>query len=916
MADSPAHPAPHRKWFWLSALLITALWAVAYMRAFDAPFIFDDVHAITNNRYIRHLWPPWETVYAPNGVTLAGRPVVAYSVAINYQISGLDPWSYHLLNRLLHLGCVLLLLWILWHTVTREPALRDRLGAHGPAFALAAAAIWCVHPLNCESVVYVIQRTELFVAFFFLATLAASMKAFDAAGETASDARASQRYTWWAVAAGALAFLGVMSKEIMVASALTVWIYDRTFVSGSWLGALKRHKRVYLAFIPAYIILGVILYIGPRGATAGFNVGMKPLHYLFTQAWWITWYLRLSFLPTHLSLIYPFDLIDSLRVALPYGSLILALVGLSVWMLVRRHWAGILGAVFFMVLAPSSSFIPVATEVAAERRMYIPLMAVVIATLGIVYAAVRWVIARFTSETASRAVPAPILAVLLLSVPAVALLSVLTINRAELHRNEVAAWEDAVEKYPSSAEGYNNLGYAYVKAKPPEAEKALAAYTKAAELRPLYATPCDNIGNYYQRKGEHEKAIEWYDEAIRRNKTYAEAHFHRGDSLTILGRFEDAAASYKEAVFQDALNGQYRNAYAISLHRLGKEPEAVDQLMRTIKHSPEMPEPYANIARIAARRGDFDAAERFYRSAMARREGYGEALIGLAQVLTAKSPNAVPDEVLGLWVAAIKASPEDAEAREGLALEYARRGKFAEAAAQFLELAKLRPTDASACGNAGLAFTKAGKPEEAVEAFRRAVAREPKSATRRVALGRALVAAGRVDEAIDGMKQAVELEPANGDARLQLGVALSVAKKNEEAVSHLREAVKLSAARNSQPNWDARFLSEAAARLAWALAVRPKVTEAEIKEAVELAEEVAGLYGSHGPLGLFGDTDTSPAAAWDVLGVALARAGLFDKAIEAAEKAIRRAGSQVPPEFEERLKGYREKRAWVVRTEE
>ena len=920
MNDAAAQPGTCSRWFWLATLAIAALWAVTYLRAFDAPFVFDDIHAIPENSNIRSLWPPSRVIQAPGGATLAGRPMVSYSVALNYQISGLEPWSYHLVNRALHLANALLLLWIVWHAVTTYAPLRERLGrfrGHGPWLAFTIAALWTVHTLTSETVVYVIQRTELIVTFFFLATLAAAMKGFDAAalmggfdvsGATDKPNAACQRHPgslcWFAFAA-ALSCLGMLSKEVMIAAPLVIWVFDRTLVSGSWLGALKRHKWLYVGLGASYALLAVILYYSPRGDTAGFNVGMKPLHYLYTQAWWITWYLRLSVLPTRLSLIYPFDLIDSFVKALPYGLFVVALLGVSVWLLIRRHWAGILGAVFFMVLAPSSSFVPIATEVAAERRMYIPLMTVVIAIVALVYAAARTLFPLPGREGGKRAF-LPVAIVLALAAPAVLLLMIATVRRAELHRHEVALWEDAVAKYPTSAHGYNNLGYALVKAG--KQDEAIAAYKRATELMPRYATPYNNIGNGYKRKGEYAVALRWYDRAIERDKRYADAYHNRGEALAALDRRSEAIASFEKAVELDARNGKYRNSYAIALHRAGNEPAAVEELKRTIHDLPELPEPYANLARIFARRGDLREAERLYRDALKRRPAYGEAMLGLAQVLTAQSPDAVSGEVRELWKGAVKELPGDAEAREGFALDLARQGKFEEAAEQFTALSKLRPGDAAAPGVAGLALVKAGKLSEAIEPLRAAAELDAKSASRRITLGKALAGAGRFDEAIAELKLASELEPANGDARLQWGATLSMAKRNEEALPVLREAVKLMPA-----SVDARL------RLAWALAVRVKVSESEVKEAVALAERAAGVVRADGARVSMAEAalpggGAPPALAWDILGAAYARAGRFEEAMAATERAIVIWGSAPEREAAEmRLGGYREKRPWVAR---
>src|SRR5262249_20383771 len=71
-------------------------------------------------------------------------------------------------------------------------------------------------------------------------------------------------------------------------------------------------------------------------------------------------------------------ILDPLDV-IPGAIVVLSLLGLTVWGWIHKPWVGFLGAWFFFILAPTSSFIPIVTEVGAERRMYLPLVAVLIA---------------------------------------------------------------------------------------------------------------------------------------------------------------------------------------------------------------------------------------------------------------------------------------------------------------------------------------------------------------------------------------------------------------------------------------------------------------------------------------------------------------------------------------------------------
>ena len=134
---------------------VVGLVVLAYAGSFGVPFIFDDFSIINNNRFMRSLWPPMAAMEAPWRSTAAGRPLVAYSFAINYAISGLEVWSYHVFNLLVHLVNVLLVYGIARRVQGQAVFAERTAGQFGHrVWALLLACLWAVHPLNSETVVY------------------------------------------------------------------------------------------------------------------------------------------------------------------------------------------------------------------------------------------------------------------------------------------------------------------------------------------------------------------------------------------------------------------------------------------------------------------------------------------------------------------------------------------------------------------------------------------------------------------------------------------------------------------------------------------------------------------------------------------------------------------------------------------
>ena len=117
-APSPKEKRDASSWpWWAGLLVIAAAGALAYSNSFEGPFIFDD-REIATNTSIRRLWPPWEAIFSPSNVS---RPIVGLSLAINYAVSGLDVWSYHALNLLIHILAALALFGVVRRTLLTGP---------------------------------------------------------------------------------------------------------------------------------------------------------------------------------------------------------------------------------------------------------------------------------------------------------------------------------------------------------------------------------------------------------------------------------------------------------------------------------------------------------------------------------------------------------------------------------------------------------------------------------------------------------------------------------------------------------------------------------------------------------------------------------------------------------------------------
>jgi tetratricopeptide (TPR) repeat protein len=617
---------------WCGAGLVAATLA-AYGRGLGGSFLYDDVDSVLANPTIRHLA---SALRPPPGLTVSGRPVLNLSFALNYAVSGTAVWSYHVLNLAIHAGAALLLFGIARRTAALRPEASAPPG-RALAVAFAVALLWAVHPLQTESVAYVVQRAESLMGFFYLLALYAFIRS------TAAGARGR---AWAALAVGAC-FLGMGTKEAMATAPLVILLYDRAFVSGSFRAAWQRRRALYVSLGASWIPLAFLVAgTGGRGGTAGFASGVPWWAYLLTQFKAVALYLKLSVWPHPLVGDYGRILEGRALVVAACAALVAALLVATARLLARNSPFGFIGAWFFVILAPTSSIVPVSTEIIAEHRMYLPLAAVV----ALAVLSLDAVVAR-----------RPFLV-------AVGLVAVgfgfMTSRRAEVYRSPLAFWTDVVLKVPENAGAWNNLGN--LRADRGDPSGAIGDYRRALAIAPAYAYAHYNLGKALVATGRVEEGIAHYGDALRFRPEDPAIHFNLGNALALQKREGAAADEFQLALRYDpgreaawsglgeALVGQgalapaadaYAHAVALRpesagdrvnygsvLAQLGKLPEAAEQFREALRLEPAAADVHNNLGSLLAESGQLGEARAQFEEALRLRPEYPEARDNLERV--------------------------------------------------------------------------------------------------------------------------------------------------------------------------------------------------------------------------------------------------------------------------------------------
>ncbi len=548
----------------LAMLAITVAIVAVHANGLDGPFVFDDVTSIADNPAVHSLWPPWRPFQTPPDRTVSGRPVAALTLAINHALGGLNPRGYHLFNVALHLANALLAFSLIRRTLEG-----GRLGASAARACLPIAAVvatvWGVHPLAGSCVTYVIQRTELLVGFFLLVTLLAV-----SAG--AGAARSSR----WSVVAVAACAAGMGSKEVMVAAPILVLLFDGIFLAPSIAAALRARPGLYAGLASTWLVFFGLIAMSPHGKSAGFSLAeLSAWEYARSQPGVILYYLRLAGWPSPLSIDYsdwrvPYPVTQ----IIPVAGVVAALVAGSAWGLLRRSWLGYLGAWFFLILAPSSSIVPLLNELAAERRMYLPLLAVV----ALAVASATWMM-RAIPATGARRVVATVLVA-----GVVTALGATTSRRNAAFRSDVALWSATVSARPFSARARNNLGHALFRLG--RVAEAIPHLARAVALDPDYADARSNLGAAFYTAGRISDAIPELTRAIRIDPDQVEAHYNLALAFHVEERLDEAIREYRETLRLAPGELDARANLGVALASLGRNEEAVTQLREVLRRDP------------------------------------------------------------------------------------------------------------------------------------------------------------------------------------------------------------------------------------------------------------------------------------------------------------------------------------------
>ncbi|MGA3027777.1 MAG: tetratricopeptide repeat protein [Bryobacteraceae bacterium] len=448
-------------------------------------------------------------VVAPAGLLellrpLQSRPLTYLTFWVDYQTGGASPLGWHVVNLLLHVASVLLAF----------AALRRLMPERA---AMLAAALFAVHPLNAEAVNYIFARGTLLCTLLTLASLRSWV-----------NGRHWHAVAWFASA--------LLAKEECVTFPLFLLLLSL---------CIGRSPRP--VWKPIAAMLGLSLLAGVRvllatlytpGANAGSSAGVSAFAYLASEGPAILRYLRLLLIPAGLT-------VDpDLRVVTGWPAWLAWLVVLALCAAALRLFSGLRAGFWFLagliLLLPSSSIFP-AADLAADRRMYLPMVAFASAGAMLLY----------TMRTRA-------LVVICASLAAIG------ISRCEVWRTELSLWTDAVRLAPDKLRPRIQLA----RALPPD--RALSVLDEAESMAPGDPDLPSEQGRIYLQMGDAARALSSFGRALALNPASPLAINNRGAALLALGQTEAARLDFERALAIDPCQPNAR----LNLRRMGIDKPA------------------------------------------------------------------------------------------------------------------------------------------------------------------------------------------------------------------------------------------------------------------------------------------------------------------------------------------------------
>jgi len=505
------------------------------------------------------------------------HPLTILTYMIEYQVSGPSPFLYHLTNLLLHLCNIVLFSILIWLLTRRFYA------------TLIAAALFAIHPMRVESVVWAAERKDVLYTLFYLFSVIAYIYYL-----TRSEKRSGN------YAISLLFFLlALLSKGQAVVLPLTLFLID------FWYGKKIDWKSI-LNKIPFFALALIFGIIALQAQSSSLTEG-RMLTYTFAERTLFAVYNLSAYL---YKLIFPYNLATFYGYPAPndmlmiYAGAVIALAILAyVFIRQRKNKVVMFGSLFFLfTVFIVIQLLPVGNAIIADRYTYIPY-------IGLFFILAMLLDPLLSSGSLRRRKAIGTLVLLQLVIFAGA-----SFIQSRTWKNNETLWLRVIENDPEQGMAYNNLSIHYI-----DAEKYDTAFILLNQCLvspkpyPEKYKAYQNLGKAYSETDQPLKAIKNFNQALTMSPRFMEAMFGKGLVYSDIGQYDSAIAIFTKILVD--LNPKHHESYysrAIACNKKGLTDRAIADYTSAIRVKPNYTSAFTNRGNIYFNLNQFDKAIQDY----------------------------------------------------------------------------------------------------------------------------------------------------------------------------------------------------------------------------------------------------------------------------------------------------------------
>jgi protein O-mannosyl-transferase len=589
---------------------------------------------------IGQLWPMKHLLTGTN------QPLVDLSFALQFHFWKQSGSAFFIFNQIIHVLAALVLFAIVRQTLNwKENQQHDDWATD---LAAIAATLWMVHPLQTESVAYLLGRSQSLMGLFFLLTVYAATRYFQ-----------SPTRLWLALCISVCA-LGMLCQPGMGVAPLTVLLYDRIFIGKSLREIWQNRNKLYLGLSATWMILGVVLASAIKNPSVpGFDERhFSPGPYALTQPGVILHYLRLTFWPVGLVFDYDWPIAQDIAAIFFPLLAVLGFLIFSLFSLRKSPALGFWGIWFFLTLLPTSSIFPW-NELAQEQRMYLPLAGIItVSVLG------GYRLLQGISNSKGKLAVKIIISVIVL------ILGYLTLHRNNDYRDPLEFWKEVTQRRPANVRAFRKLAVAYLESG--DEPQALQAFLRILQLKPDDTSAHINAGNLSMQEGQVEQARE---------------HF-------------------KKALLLNPNNYETYNNYAVLLMESGERDRVEELLLEALRLNPRSTDVYKNLGNFYYQQGDIGKAIENYSQVLKIEPNYLETIDLLGNIYLSQGNYPMAEM---MFLESLRLNGRNSNTQNNLGKVYLLMGKLDYATLAFVRAIELDPENKEAKKNLDLAISEKEK---------------------------------------------------------------------------------------------------------------------------------------------------------------------------------------------------------------